>query len=354
MIADDGSAMRMDELQQVSARENLPITTIELLIEWLNERDGIAAGDAERAADPTAAAPGTAAAAGTAADAAAPGTAAGAASADLVAEPGAAADAAALGTAAGAAAADLVAEPGTSADVHRASEPRVQFEVETTVPTTHGPLRMRAYRDLKTGTDHIAIIADPPGSGLPAGGAPGGAPTGGAPGSAPASDVPTGRTSEPTPPPLVRVHSECLTGEAFGSLKCECGPQLDTSLDLIAEHGGVVVYLRGHEGRGIGLVNKLRAYCLQEDGLDTFDANVALGLPADARDYGAAVAMLDDLGASSIRLLTNNPEKVRQLEEQGITVTERVPLVVGATAQNQQYLDTKRDRMGHLLPTSAV
>ncbi len=340
MIADDGSAMRMDELQQVSARENLPITTIELLIEWLNERDGIPAGDAERAADPTAAAPGTAAAPaapGTAADL---GTAADAASAELVAEPGNAADAAAPGTAADAAAADLVAEPGTSADVHRASEPRVQFEVETTVPTTHGPLRMRAYRDLKTGTDHIAIIADPLVADPHAG--------------APAGDVPTGRTSEPTHPPLVRVHSECLTGEAFGSLKCECGPQLDTSLDLIAEHGGIVVYLRGHEGRGIGLVNKLRAYRLQEDGLDTFDANVALGLPADARDYGAAVAMLDDLGASSIRLLTNNPEKVRQLEEQGITVTERVPLVVGATAQNQQYLDTKRDRMGHLLPTSAV
>ncbi|WP_368498845.1 GTP cyclohydrolase II [Herbiconiux sp. A18JL235] len=288
MIADDGSAMVMDELQQVAAREKLPITTIELLIEWLDEQDGIGAG---------AATPAT------------PATATNA--------PGGVADAAA---------ADLVVEPAASTGPHSASEARVQFEVETTVPTTHGPLRMRAYRDLKTGTDHIAIV----------------------------SDAPAGAALDPGHAPLVRVHSECLTGEAFGSLKCECGPQLDTSLDLIAEHGGVVVYLRGHEGRGIGLVNKLRAYRLQEDGLDTFDANVALGLPADARDYGAAVAILDDLGASSIRLLTNNPEKVRQLEEHGIVVTERVPLVVGETPQNRQYLDTKRDRMGHLLPTSAV
>ena len=290
MIADDGSAMLMDELQQVAARDGVPITTIELLIEWLNERDGVVAGAAQPAAP---------------------------------------------GTAAGAAAADLVAEPGSSADAHRASEPRVQFEVETTVPTTHGPLRMRAYRDLKTGTDHIAIVAD-------------------APAGAPADDHSAGASHETGLAPLVRVHSECLTGEAFGSLKCECGPQLDTSLDLIARHGGVVVYLRGHEGRGIGLVNKLRAYRLQEDGLDTFDANVALGLPADARDYGAAVAILDDLGVPSIRLLTNNPEKVRQLEEHGIVVTERVPLVVGETPQNRQYLDTKRDRMGHLLPTITV
>lgn len=200
-----------------------------------------------------------------------------------------------------------------------AADPRVVFEVETTVPTTHGLLRMRAYRDLGSGADHVAILS---------------------------GDV-------SGPDALVRVHSECLTGEAFGSLKCECGPQLDASLDLIAEHGGAVIYLRGQEGRGIGLVNKLRAYRLQEDGLDTLDANLALGLPADARDYTAASAILDDLGITSVRLLTNNPEKVRQLEEHGIAVSERVPLLVGGSAFNEHYLDTKRDRMGHLLPEHA-
>ncbi len=193
-----------------------------------------------------------------------------------------------------------------------AESPRVHFEVETNVPTTHGTFRMRAYRDGKTGADHIAIIS-----------------------------------GDPKPGALVRVHSECLTGEAFGSLKCECGPQLDTALETIRREGGVVVYLRGHEGRGIGLVNKLRAYRLQEDGLDTLDANLALGLPADARDYGAATGILADLGLDSVRLLTNNPEKVRQLEEHGVTVIERVPLVVGLSPFNEGYLETKRDRMGH-------
>lgn len=195
-----------------------------------------------------------------------------------------------------------------------AESPRVQFEVETTVPTTHGPFRMRAYRDNHTGADHIAIIA-----------------------------------GEPTSGSLVRVHSECLTGEAFGSLKCECGPQLDAALDTIQREGGTVIYLRGHEGRGIGLINKLRAYRLQEDGLDTLDANLALGLPADARDYGAATAILDDLGIDSVRLLTNNPDKVSQLEARGVEVIERVPLVVGVTPFNEGYLEAKRDRMGHAI-----
>ncbi len=189
----------------------------------------------------------------------------------------------------------------------------VSFEVETTVPTTHGSFRLRAYRDRRTGADHLAIIAgDPQATGA-----------------------------------LVRVHSECLTGEAFGSLKCECGPQLDSALDTIQRHGGVVVYLRGHEGRGIGLINKLRAYRLQEDGLDTLDANLALGLPADARDYTAASAILTDLGITSVRLLSNNPEKERQLTNHGIAVSERVPLVVGVGLYNEGYLETKRDRMGH-------
>ncbi|MGD8168279.1 GTP cyclohydrolase II [Herbiconiux sp. P16] len=275
MIAEDGSAMRMPELLATGEREGLPVTTIELLIEWLNEQDGVAGLDGLDRLD------------GLDAATDAPATAAATA-------------------------------PTASPDDVPVASPRVHFEVETSVPTTHGLLRMRAYRDLDTGADHVAIVS--------------GDPT--APGS------------------LVRVHSECLTGEAFGSLKCECGPQLDASLDLIAEHGGVVVYLRGHEGRGIGLVNKLRAYRLQEDGLDTLDANVALGLPADARDYGAAVAILNDLGTTSIHLLTNNPEKVRQLEAHGIDVAERIPLVVGASTFNQKYLDTKRDRMGHVLPSA--
>jgi 3,4-dihydroxy 2-butanone 4-phosphate synthase/GTP cyclohydrolase II len=128
-------------------------------------------------------------------------------------------------------------------------------------------------------------------------------------------------SGEPGPGALVRVHSECLTGEAFESLKCECGPQLDAALDTIQRDGGIVIYLRGHEGRGIGLINKLRAYRLQEDGFDTLDANLRLGLPADARDYGAATAILADLGVSSVRLLSNNPEKARQLRERGIVST---------------------------------
>jgi len=196
---------------------------------------------------------------------------------------------------------------------------RVIFEVETTVPTVHGSFRFRAYRDRTTGADHLAII-----SGNPSNGA------------------------------LLRVHSECLTGEVFGSEKCECGPQLDAALQMIDEQGGVVIYMRGHEGRGIGLINKLKAYRLQEDGLDTLDANLALGFPADGRDYGAAVAILDDLGLSEVRVITNNPEKLRQLEERGITLVERVPLVVGVGEFNEAYLEAKRDRMGHVLPSTAI
>ncbi|MCU1441381.1 MAG: ribB [Rhodoglobus sp.] len=201
---------------------------------------------------------------------------------------------------------------------------RVSFEVETTVPTVHGSFTVRAYRDRSTGADHVAFIAPPRSGGPLREGA------------------------------LVRVHSECLTGEAFGSLKCECGPQLESALDTIQREGGVVVYLRGHEGRGIGLINKLRAYRLQEDGLDTLDANLALGLPGDARDYGAAVGILHDLGVKSVRLLSNNPEKKRQLEERGVVVTELVPLVVGVGEDNEGYLDAKRDRMGHALPSHAI
>ena len=191
---------------------------------------------------------------------------------------------------------------------------RVSLRADATVPTSHGTFRFLAYKDRVSGTDHIAVVSGEP-----------------------------GETA------LVRVHSECLTGEAFGSLKCECGPQLDAALDAIEQEGGVVIYMRGHEGRGIGLINKLRAYALQEEGLDTVDANLALGLPADAREYAAAAGILTDLGISKVRLLTNNTDKVTQLRELGLDVVEQVPLIVGVGPNNHQYLETKRDRMGHII-----
>jgi 3,4-dihydroxy 2-butanone 4-phosphate synthase/GTP cyclohydrolase II len=209
-------------------------------------------------------------------------------------------------------------EPGSDLRIprhHSVADQRVIFEVETRVPTEFGIFDLHAYRDRATGADHIAILSGQPQDGM-----------------------------------LVRLHSECLTGEAMGSLKCECGPQLRVAMERINQEGGMVIYLRGHEGRGIGLVNKLRAYRLQEVGLDTLDANLALGLPADARDYGAAAAILSDMGVHSVRLLSNNPEKRRQLEQHGIEVTELAPLVVGVGEVNTAYLEAKRDRMGHHLP----
>ena len=149
---------------------------------------------------------------------------------------------------------------------------------------------------------------------------------------------------------LVRVHSECLTGDAFGSLRCDCGPQLHAALSLVADEGaGVVVYLRGHEGRGIGLGHKIRAYALQEDGKDTVDANLELGLPVDSREYGIGAQILVDLGITSMRLMTNNPTKYGGLEGFGLNITERVPLESRPTSHNIDYLRTKRERMGHLL-----
>ena len=147
---------------------------------------------------------------------------------------------------------------------------------------------------------------------------------------------------------LVRVHSECLTGDVFGSRRCDCGPQLDAALAMVAREGrGVVLYMRGHEGRGIGLMHKLQAYQLQDAGDDTVDANLKLGLPADARDYGIGAQILVDLGVRSMRLLTNNPAKRVGLDGYGLHIIERVPLPVRANAENIRYLMTKRDRMGH-------
>lgn len=150
--------------------------------------------------------------------------------------------------------------------------------------------------------------------------------------------------------PLVRIHSECVTGEALGSLRCDCGAQLHESLRRIVEAGsGILIYLRGHEGRGIGLANKIRAYALQDAHHDTVSANRALGLPVDARNYAPAVAMLLELGVRRVRLLTNNPKKVSAVEAAAIVVEERVPLVAGATIENERYLQAKADKLGHLL-----
>ncbi|AXK33336.1 bifunctional 3,4-dihydroxy-2-butanone-4-phosphate synthase/GTP cyclohydrolase II [Streptomyces armeniacus] len=202
----------------------------------------------------------------------------------------------------------------------RSAEPLVHREAATRLPTRHGDFRAYGYRSTTDGVEHIALVAGD----IEADGG---------------EDV------------LVRVHSECLTGDIFGSLRCDCGPQLNASLERVqAEGRGVVLYLRGHEGRGIGLLSKLRAYELQEHGHDTLDANLALGLPADARDYGAAAQMLTDLGVRSLRLMTNNPEKTAALVRHGLRVEGREPMPVQAGEHNIRYLRTKRDRMGHDLP----
>ena len=150
--------------------------------------------------------------------------------------------------------------------------------------------------------------------------------------------------------PLVRVHSECLTGDLMGSLRCDCGSQFQTSLEMIGEEGvGIFIYLRGHEGRGIGLGKKLRAYNLQDQGLDTVDANLEQGLPVDSRDYYFAAKILQDLGVKKIRLLTNNPKKKSGLEDEGIDIALRVPLETAPTEENKRYLETKKTRLGHIL-----
>jgi 3,4-dihydroxy 2-butanone 4-phosphate synthase/GTP cyclohydrolase II len=194
-----------------------------------------------------------------------------------------------------------------------AEEPRVVRTAETVLPTRHGRFRALGYLDLSTGADHLVLVR-----------------------------------GQPRDEVTVRVHSECLTGESFGSRRCDCGPQLDAGLERIGRDGGALVYLRGHEGRAIGLGKKLAAYELQDGGLDTVDANLRLGAPPDAREYGAAAAILRDLDLTRVRLLTNNPDKIRDLEANGVTVTRRLPLSVGAVPANLRYLTAKRHRMGHL------
>jgi 3,4-dihydroxy 2-butanone 4-phosphate synthase/GTP cyclohydrolase II len=203
----------------------------------------------------------------------------------------------------------------------RRTESHVERLAETRLPTKYGAFTAFGYRITVDDSEHIALVYGDPAA---------------------------LRDEEPV---LTRVHSECLTGDVFGSARCDCGPQLDEALRRIAEEGrGVVIYLRGHEGRGIGLLAKLQAYQLQDGGRDTVDANLDLGLPADARHYGAATQILRDLGVSSVRLMTNNPDKTSSLESYGVPVTERVALTPRPNDHNLGYLLTKRDRMGHVLP----
>ncbi|GAA4814332.1 bifunctional 3,4-dihydroxy-2-butanone-4-phosphate synthase/GTP cyclohydrolase II [Tomitella cavernea] len=197
----------------------------------------------------------------------------------------------------------------------RKHEKHVTRVADARIPTAHGAFRAVGYESVHDDVEHVALVCGDIGDG---------------------ADV------------LVRVHSECLTGDVFGSLRCDCGPQLDAAMQMVADEGrGVVLYMRGHEGRGIGLMHKLQAYQLQDAGRDTVDANLELGLPADARDYGLGAQILVDLGVKSMRLLTNNPAKRVGLGGYGLTITERVPMPVRATAENLRYLRTKRDRMGH-------
>ncbi len=197
----------------------------------------------------------------------------------------------------------------------RRFEKQVERVAEARIPTSHGTFRTVGYDSLLDGIEHLALVYGDIGDG---------------------EDI------------MVRVHSECLTGDVLGSLRCDCGPQLDAALAKVAQAGrGVVLYMRGHEGRGIGLMHKLQAYQLQDDGADTVDANLALGMAVDGRDYGQGAQILSDLGVRSMRLLTNNPAKRVGLESYGLRIVGREPLPIRPNSENLRYLRTKRDRMGH-------
>lgn len=203
----------------------------------------------------------------------------------------------------------------------RAHENLVSREAVASLPTEFGEFRAFGYRDELDGSEHVALVV---------------------------GDIGDGENV------LVRVHSECLTGDVLGSLRCDCGPQLRAAMKAVTDEGrGVVLYVKGHEGRGIGLLHKLQAYTLQESGRDTVDANLELGFPADARDYGTGASILADLGVRSMRLLTNNPSKRAGLEGYGLSIVERVPLTVEPNPHNEAYLATKADRMGHDLGSPA-
>ncbi len=203
----------------------------------------------------------------------------------------------------------------------RRNEKHVERVADARIPTVHGVFRAVGYSSPYDDAEHVALVmGDVSGE------------------DGKGEDV------------LVRVHSECLTGDVFGSLRCDCGPQLEAAMAMVAAEGrGVVLYMRGHEGRGIGLMHKLQAYQLQDAGRDTVDANLDLGLPADARDYGLGAQILVDLGVRSMRLLTNNPAKRVGLDGYGLQIVDRVPMPLRANSENLHYLKTKRDRMGHML-----
>ena len=192
----------------------------------------------------------------------------------------------------------------------------IEFVASSKLPTAHGEFIISVFQDPETKEEHVALSV----------------------GLDQFSDEPT----------LVRIHSECLTGDAFSSLKCDCGPQLNATMELIQQYGrGAILYLR-QEGRGIGLTNKIRAYALQDQGHDTVDANLLLNLPADARRYDMTTIMLKQLGIHKVKLITNNPNKIQSLKRLGIDVVDRLPLVVGKNPFNEAYLRTKRDRMDHM------
>ncbi len=213
----------------------------------------------------------------------------------------------------------------------RRTERHVERVAVTRLPTEFGDFTAYGYRSSVDGVEHVALVLGDVGAG-----------GSGADGAVGAAHVAA------HDPVLTRLHSECLTGDVLGSRRCDCGPQLQASMSAITAEGrGVVVYLRGHEGRGIGLLHKLRAYALQDSGRDTVDANLDLGMPADARDYGTGAQVLADLGVNAVRLLSNNPAKAAGLERYGITVAGREPLDVAPTPENLRYLRTKAERMGH-------
>ena len=201
-------------------------------------------------------------------------------------------------------------------EVERRNDNILVEKVETVdLPTEHGDFKLTMFRSRLTGLEHLALVK---------------------------GDVADGE------PVLVRVHSECFTGDVLGSERCDCGPQLHTAMEMIEKEGrGAVIYMR-QEGRGIGLANKLHAYHLQEKGMDTVEANVALGFAPDLRDYGEGAQILVELGIRKLRLMTNNPCKIKGLEGYGLTITERVPIVIPANAHDKRYLDTKREKMGHI------